>query len=123
MSGFGQLPFTSSPYGLGAGITRIANWSPLLGSEIERLGVIRFDVINDSWALTSVEVRAITPVTVETVWDGAFGEIFRRGSAMVPITNGWRFFLRRTTGWQSPFVNISVKATDLAGDIVSVQSP
>lgn len=122
--GFGSAPFGSAPFGsfVSADLPPvITNWSPFVGAVIGRLGTIQFEVTNDYGAIVETHVVAIYPSglseVVFTEEDG-FSLLYRRSSARKVLTEGFHSWtLRRTTGWPSASVRISVTATDVAGNV------
>lgn len=125
MSGYGESPFGSFPYGQGAAQSVVDRWLPRFDDAIGRLDIIEFDITNDAWEIPDVDIRVLLVNGIyETAWstNTGFTLNYRRGSARIPIPHGHHYVLRRTTGWNGASIQIRVAATDLAGDVVSGQS-
>lgn len=125
MSGFGQAPFGTFPFGMATTPTLIWALVPFPGDHIRRVDTVEFNVTNDSWVVASTTIYAAFSNGVrEMIWNdaGGFTSRFWRGSARIAIARGHHYVLRRTGGWAGAVVEIDVQATDLAGDSVSGQS-
>lgn len=122
MSGYGQGPFGAMPFGLGSQPPHIERWQPFPGDYVERVDMLGFDAISDTYTITAVRVDVLSPSgSLELAWNGdAFTERYRRGSGRKPVLNGHRFFLRRTGGWDTPIVNLLIRITDDSGDVTRV---
>jgi hypothetical protein len=125
-AGFGTAAFGA--VSIGAGFDEVApyvgGWEPFAGAVITRVGIIAFDVTDDSGRTTAL-VRAIFPEgTVETVFteNDGFSALYRRGSVRIPIAGGYRYMIRRQGGWAKAAVRIDVTATDLAGNVGTGQA-
>jgi hypothetical protein len=123
-AGFGNAPWAAMPFGeaLSSDDTTppyIGNWSPFTGAVIGRLGLIEFDVTDDSMIVATVHVVAVFPAATEDVWveGSGFTELYARGSVRSAIAGGFHYVMRRTTGWPDATVLLDVTATDLAGNV------
>jgi hypothetical protein len=124
--GFGSAPFGLFPSGEGADDFPpfVGSWSPFAGAAISRLGTVEFDVVDDYGVLDTHVVVVYPAGVTETVFTeaGGFSLLYKRGSARKPIEGGYHWTLRRTTGWPSASVLVSVTAVDLAGNVGTGQA-
>jgi hypothetical protein len=123
-AGYGSGSFGAMPYGSAEAETIVSDWSPFIGSVIRRADAVNFSVTNDAYPLLDVNVAMVfSSGEIETVWAGGrFAETYRRGSARVPLANGFHYIVRRTGGWSGAVIGFDVKAADLASSESSGQS-
>jgi len=99
----------------------VDNFVPTPGSQIDDDQVVQFDVTDDSGVFTRKVVVAKFPNgREEVIHNGdAFNEHYAAYSSRTQITDGFRYFVRRTAGWYGSILTIRVFAIDAAGNEAS----
>jgi hypothetical protein len=95
----------------------VSNVSPAAGTALARTDAVFFDVTDDSGVFRRIIVTAtFTDGVAEVVHDGdGFAARYGSTSTRTPITNGFRYRVRRTGGW--PYgPTIRAYAIDPAGN-------
>jgi hypothetical protein len=119
----GPVVATIYPLGVGAGVAdsddpEIDNLVPTEGTVLAENDAVTFDVIdnvNISSCVVWVDISGKTEVVYGDDTDFAIG--YLSGSTVTSLSNGLRFAIRRTNGWQSAFV-VHVVAGDFAGNVL-----
>jgi hypothetical protein len=100
----------------------IENFVPAPGSEIERTQPLQFDVVDDSAedrrTFVWISYPGTTITVQELVWDGTgFTPDYAAYSTRTAIVGGFRYVIRRRSGWSASIVTVHVVAIDPSGGV------
>lgn len=100
----------------------VDNFVPPAGSTIARNASISFDVTDNSGSVRRTFIWATFPSTTitvaELIWDGTgFTPDFAANSSRAAILNGFRYTVRRKSGWPASSVQINAEAIDPSGTV------
>jgi len=100
----------------------VGGFVPPAGSTIGRNERLQFDVTDNSGEIRRTFVWVSFPETEltvqELVWDGdGFTPDYAAYSTRTAIENGWRYSIRRRSGWPASIVEVRVSAIDPSGTV------
>lgn len=120
---FGEVVFDGPYSGGDTTPPTIGNISPALGSTLQATDPISFDLTDNSGQFALRVLLASAGALYELVHDGtAFSALYSQ-STVEPITNGYRYTIRRNGGWR-PGVPLKIRAlvVDDAGNLLEIGS-
>jgi hypothetical protein len=98
----------------------ISNFVPPIGTVIGRTDPIQFDVTDEIELASIFIIARYNDGSAECVWNNtSFLPRFLAGSSRVPITDGYRFTVRRTGGWITTPIIVDIVAVDTSGNVTT----
>lgn len=97
----------------------VSNVSPTNLDQLAPTATVQFDVTDDSGSFCFIGVNVVFAGLgiQEVIHDGdGFGVRYVALSSRVPITDGFRYTIRRSGGWPATAAELRIKAIDAAGN-------